>query len=127
MMGLKHAISTLVHRDSSPANETTVKEGTAAKSSNESFKSIRNLICLFVHRNDPAAAPAEENETEQDALTHRYHDLRRFPGGYQIVTCVDDDEPRLLSQPDASGPGEANFLLIVAPQESGILPVPSAA
>lgn len=78
MMGLKHAISTLVRRDSSPAHET--KAGPAAKSNNESFKSIRNFVYVFVHRNDSAAA--EDNDTEQDSLTH--HDLRRFPGGYQI-------------------------------------------
>lgn len=77
-MGLKHAIHTLVRRDASPAHET--KAGPAAKSNNESFKSIRNFVYVFVHRNDSAAV--EENDTEQDALTHR--DLRRFPGGYQL-------------------------------------------
>lgn len=82
-MGLKHAIHTLVHRDASPAHET--KAGPAAKS-NESFKSIRNFVYVFVHRND--STTAEENDAEQDALTH--HDLRRFPGGYQIGEhCLD--------------------------------------
>lgn len=78
-MGLKHAIHTLVRRDASPAHET--KAGPAAKSNNESFRSIRNFVYVFVHRNDSAAA-VEENDTEQDALTQR--DLRRFPGGYQL-------------------------------------------
>lgn len=77
-MGLKHAIHTLVRRDASPAHET--KAGPAAKSNNESFKSTRNFVYVFVHRNDSAAV--DENDTEQDALTHR--DLRRFPGGYQL-------------------------------------------
>lgn len=78
-MGLKHAIHTLVRRDASPAHET--KAGPAAKPNNESFKSIRNFVYVFVHRNDSAAA-VEGNDTEQDALTQR--DLRRFPGGYQL-------------------------------------------
>ncbi|KAI7781929.1 hypothetical protein LA080_013994 [Diaporthe eres] len=95
-MGLKHAIHTLVRRDASPAHET--KAGPAAKSNNESFKSIRNFVYVFVHRNDSAAV--EENDTEQDALTHR--DLRRFPGGYQLVNFGNDDEPRPVSQPDLS-------------------------
>lgn len=76
-MGLKHAIHTLVRRDASTAHET--KSGPAARP-NESFRSIRNFVYVFVHRNDSAAA--EENDTEQDALTQR--DLRRFPGGYQL-------------------------------------------
>lgn len=77
-MGLKHVIHTLVRRDASPAHETGA--GPAAKSNNESFKSIRNFVYVFVHRNDSVAA--EEDDTEKDALTQR--DLRRFPGGYQL-------------------------------------------
>lgn len=77
-MGLKHAIFTLVRRDASPAHET--KAGPAAKSNNESFKSIRNFVYVFAHRNDSAAA--DEDDNEKDALAHR--DLRRFPGGYQL-------------------------------------------
>lgn len=82
-MGLKHAIHTLVRRDASPAHET--KADPAAKS-NESFKSIRNFVYVFVHRNDSIAA--DENDVEQDVLTQR--DLRRFPGGYQMGEhCLD--------------------------------------
>lgn len=77
-MGLKHAIYTLVRRDASPAHET--KAGPSAKSNNESFKSIRNFVYVFVHRKDSAAA--DEDDNEKDALTRR--DLRRFPGGYQL-------------------------------------------
>lgn len=77
-MGLKHhAIHILVRRDASPVHET--KTGPAAKS-NESFNSIRNFVYFLVHRND--SATAEENDSEQDALTQR--DFRRFPGGYQF-------------------------------------------
>ncbi|KAJ0119513.1 hypothetical protein J7T55_013715 [Diaporthe amygdali] len=73
---LPRAPDIVIHRDAPPAHEN--KAGPVKPS--ESFKSIRNFVYVFVHRNDSAAI--EEHDTEHDALTH--HDLRRFPGGYQI-------------------------------------------
>jgi hypothetical protein len=82
-MGLKHAIHTLVRRDTPPA----------AKSNNESFnKSIRNFVYGFVHRNYSTATDHEADHEEHDGDTKQdvptphvhVHDLRRFPGGYQI-------------------------------------------
>lgn len=93
-MGLKHAIHTLVHRDAPPAHEN--KAGPVKPS--ESFKSIRNFVHVFVHRNDSAVI--EEHDTEKDALTH--HDLRRFPGGYQIGEWRPGQRGRTSSDPSTS-------------------------